>query len=248
MAVAYDAETTCNDASASALSWTHTPSGTPTDVIVGTGSFDFPAAFPTSVTYGGTGMTRVDGQVAGGDFVQSSTYVLGSPASGAQTVTVNRGGTPFNIDAGAITVTGGAGTGASASNSGTGTGTDASSGAVTSASNDLVIDTVLYGDTAAQTVPGGQTASWNASNGVRTTASYAAGASPNVTMTRTHGASVRWVSSAVNIPAASAGTRPVKMAGVWGGFAGESGGFAGGDTSEIFASATRSTRSSRLVR
>lgn len=69
-------------------SWTHTPVGTPTAVIVGVIYYNTPATDNvTGVTYGGTAMSLVSGVTT--NAVRVELWALANPSSGAQTATVN---------------------------------------------------------------------------------------------------------------------------------------------------------------
>lgn len=144
-AVVFDAASTAGQESGtSAKSWTHTPVGTPTKVLVFFNYYSDPATDqPTSVTYGGTSMTLVDSTSASGDFV----YALANPAAGAQTVVINLDN-PVNINAFALTFTGGStvtAVRAGSANKATGTGT-AASVTVTSQTDDLVVAFIVSED------------------------------------------------------------------------------------------------------
>lgn len=74
---------------ASPMSWTHTPAGTPRGVVVLIVTNDTTDTV-TSVTYGGVAMTRVRWQNVGGENGSAYGYFLGAGVpTGAQTVTVN---------------------------------------------------------------------------------------------------------------------------------------------------------------
>lgn len=107
MAIAHDAVSN-SGLGTTALGWTHTPTGTPRGVVVlvvqDVGSGDE----VTSVTYGGTAMTRVAylASVLGGEDGAVYAYFLGaSVPTGSQAVAVNVDATGSNKGAAAFTVT-----------------------------------------------------------------------------------------------------------------------------------------------
>jgi hypothetical protein len=142
VAVAFDAVSSASVANnaGTALTWTHTPSGTPTAVAVAVQRY--PNTFGATVTYGGVAMTLAasDGSLAG--VINTEIWGLANPPSGAQTVSVGTGITGDYMEAGAITVTG-SDTTTCFSNSISANGTSAApSVSVTSASGELVVDIV----------------------------------------------------------------------------------------------------------
>ena len=97
-AVAHDAASeshtgTTGNASAASFTWTHTPVGTPRGVLVFVYTISATDTV-TSVTYGGTAMTRITGGAAvdtAGEPGRVDTFFLGaSIPTGAQSVVVNR--------------------------------------------------------------------------------------------------------------------------------------------------------------
>lgn len=93
MAIAYDAESVSSE-DTSTLSWTHTPSGTPRAIIVMIAQTFTVTDEVSSVTYGGSGMTREalaskSSGEAGASYIYS---LLTSVPTGAQTVEVNVSG------------------------------------------------------------------------------------------------------------------------------------------------------------
>lgn len=108
MAVAFDAFSDVAAATTTPLSWTHTPSGTPAGAIVLIIADATTLDRITSVTYGGTSMTRVGTFHSKGSSEYFTTYLyfLGaSVPSGAQTVLVHNNGATVSKRAGAITLT-----------------------------------------------------------------------------------------------------------------------------------------------
>jgi hypothetical protein len=103
MSAAFDAASSAStpDDSGSALSWTHTPAGTPTAVVVG-----IVTTTPTVValTYGGVAMTLIQ-SAAPGSAVRVEQWGLANPPAGPQTVaaTISANG---SISGMALTFTG----------------------------------------------------------------------------------------------------------------------------------------------
>lgn len=119
MAVAFDAvgpaggggKNTTNGTNSSPFTWTHTPVGTPTDVLIGVSTGGGSANTVTGVTYGGVTCSLVGSwvesgltQAAGGQAL----YWCSAPPAGAQTVSVSYTGT-FTMIGGSISFTGGGG-------------------------------------------------------------------------------------------------------------------------------------------
>jgi hypothetical protein len=193
--VALDAISALQSASSvPSLSWTHTPTGTPTAVAVVLNNFGSggPGQGATSVTYGGVSMTRaqtVDNSVSS----TTDVWGLANPPSGAQTVIVNLPTGSFPLAA-SITVTGSDTTTCfSNSNSANGSSTTPSV-TVNSQVGDLVVDFVgSFTGAGGSTAGGSQTLRWSGTlGGDFAMGSTLAGASPNVTMTWTFPSSVAW--------------------------------------------------------
>jgi hypothetical protein len=113
MAVAHSAASeshtgTTGSTNQTSFSWTHTQTGTPQGVLVFVHTISATDTV-TSVTYGGTGLTRVDGGAAidsAGEPGRTDLFFLGSGlASGNQTITVNRTNNATVMYAAAATVT-----------------------------------------------------------------------------------------------------------------------------------------------
>lgn len=230
MAVAYDSTSTATSAGAVSLSWTHTPSGTPSSVGVGVGFYNNGSASDsiTGITYGGSAMAlEIHVNLAGGNRPHASIWRLGSPASGAQTVSITCNATT-RMTGGVVAVTG-SDVSTIFSNHVTTTGTIGNiSETCTSATGELVMDAIGTVTTGSVTVGSGQTQRWqNLSNSVLGAGSTEPGAA-TVAMDWTVSGNMEYAGVAASFQAAAAGgTRPVKMAGEWGGYAGMNGGFAG---------------------
>ncbi len=114
MAVAHDAVSeshtgTTGDKSHASFTWNHIPVGTPRGILVFVFCDDANADNTTSVTYGGTTMTRVSGSLAADTTTEPGTvvaYFLGSSVpTGTQAVVVNRTNNANEMYAVAISVT-----------------------------------------------------------------------------------------------------------------------------------------------
>lgn len=102
--VEFDEVSTASQVSGTSLSWTHTPSGTPTKVFACIAHYDTSDTI-SSVTYGGNAMTLV-GSRSATDNAVASIYALASPPSGAQTIEVTMGSSAL-VNARGISFTGG---------------------------------------------------------------------------------------------------------------------------------------------
>lgn len=187
MSVAFDAvgpnSSGAHAMSVSSVSWTHTPSGTPTAVAVGATNNSGKTA---TSTYGGTSTS------GGGTANQGSSIAvlkgLANPASGAQTVAVTFSASVTDGYCGSITVTGSDTTTCfshvSAGNAGTGGSSSITDAACTSAVGELVVDLCINWSNTHDTFTAGsgQTQRWaNQDGSVAGTQSTAPGAS-SVTM------------------------------------------------------------------
>lgn len=123
MAIAFDASSEGNYAAGS-FTWTHTPVGTPKGVFVGVVLFGDNTDNITSVTYGGTTMTRSNTVVSGTTFRTWGYFLGASIPTGAQSVVVNLTGAPGgNMWGSAVSVTAGAGKNTQLAGTGSGTST-----------------------------------------------------------------------------------------------------------------------------
>lgn len=107
MAIAHDAVSTSTSSTA-ALSFTHTPTGTPRGVVVLVGQGDSGVDLVTGVTYGGVAMTRAGAPalLTSGEVGAAFIYFLGSGIpTGAQTVAVSIGAGVFTRQAVCCTMT-----------------------------------------------------------------------------------------------------------------------------------------------
>jgi hypothetical protein len=173
------------------LSWTHTPVGTPSGVVVGICTYQGALTDPTSVTYGGDAMTLEESIDTG--TTRTLLYSRANPASGAQTVTINYALSDAFPVAGAITVTGGSTTDVlrvlPTPTSGT---SDTPLITVTSDTNELVVDVVASEGSPMLSVPGDQTQHVERQlGGINMSMSTKDGAT-SVNMTGTITSSVAW--------------------------------------------------------
>jgi len=203
MSVAFDAVSTANAASVTSLSWTHTPTGTPS--AIGIGCYGYAAAI-SSGTYGGTSVgTPVESIAGGPDY--AGLCGLANPASGAQTVVLNFAGSCYP-DAGAITVTGSDTTTCFSNHASAAANSANQTVTVTSATGELVMDAGGQDlDSGAPTAAGGQTQRWSVVLlGERSVGSTAAGAA-SVAMAWTWPGAANWATTAGSFKAAGSGTQ-----------------------------------------
>jgi MSHA biogenesis protein MshQ len=204
--------TAVSSASVSSLTWNHTVgSGSNGILIVGI-SFRDGNVSVTSVTYGGTALTRIGAQNSGGNQNRTEMWYLLAPASGTASVHISMSASKAvvatSISFFGVSQTTPLGTAAFASSGGSTT----ASVTVTSASGQVVIDTVTAnGDARSLTAGASQTQQWNsysgsgdASNARGAGSTQTAGAT-TTTMSWTLGASKPWSIGAVPLlPAPSA--------------------------------------------
>ena len=208
MAVAFDAvssafQTACPTPPCNTtVSWTHTPVGTPSLVVVALSIGKDVGV--TTATYGGTALTLIREDVGiqdGNTFL----YRLISPPTGAQTVSLTID-SDEDIEGAAVTVTG-SDTTTPISNSAGASGVDPTdpSVTVTSAAGELVIDVIGGKIAFVFTAGADQTKRWE-ENQVGAGSTEAGAASVTMSWTVTTGVGDGWVISAVSIkPAAAAG-------------------------------------------
>jgi hypothetical protein len=213
MAVAFDAQTEAHTDGGAYPSFTHTPVGTPTAILVtihqylrGGINCDI-----TSVTYNGVALTmeaRASFGTSEGD-PRSEVWSLPNPASGAQTVATNVGtSTTSYFQVYATTFTGSDTTTACTSaNGATGTSTTPSV-TISSQSGDLVIDAMTQASAGATiTVGAGQTQKYNVSailGTMRDCGSTEGGAS-SVVMDWSSSANVKWANAGASVKTAGGG-------------------------------------------
>lgn len=156
MAATFDAATDVVAGAGTAISTTHTASGTDPAVFVGGGAVDATPDLVSSGSYGGVAMTeRWDAVFA--TYYTHFGLTLVNPATGAQTVTVNFAGSNGNstmaiVSANSVDQTTPFGTPATATGNST-----SPSVSVPSAVDDLVVDNLVYVGTGTATHGAGQT-------------------------------------------------------------------------------------------
>lgn len=160
--VSFDATNSADGYSVTSISWTHTPVGTPSGVVVCGNSY---AAAISSSTYGGTSCGLEGAATGVGVVFKSATYSLGSPGTGAKTVVVNFGASTGYGSGAATTVVGG-----DTSDVMDGVQTLADNGSfaqtsasltITSSTGDLALVTLSYYTTGTPpTIGAGQTSRW----------------------------------------------------------------------------------------
>jgi hypothetical protein len=212
MAVAHDAKSNSQGSGVTSVSFTHTPTGTPTAVAITALSY-YGASATASCTYGGTTATTAFSQIfeittnCGG-----TTFGLANPPSGAKTVVVN-----FTVSAYPIvivqTVTGSdTGTCFDTSNSlstgSGGAGTSASMTVTGGAAADLVhmvAFTALSGASVLTNTTTGSTNLYaNITNGGDTVTGDYVGGAASVTVSYTGNVSTAWILVGASFKAAAA--------------------------------------------
>lgn len=202
MAIAFDAVSNLNGAPSSSLSWSHTCTGADRILIVGIAQRNGRSV--TAITYNGVAMTLIG--TSGDTFTTISMYYLLAPATGANTISITFSSSDSDNNGMAVSYTGvhqttPLGTFVSASNPGSGSTTP--SVTASSASGELVVDTVSVQSSATQsiTVGSGQTQRNNVIGGATSSEvvggmSEEAGAA-SVVMSWTAASSARWNIGAV---------------------------------------------------
>lgn len=203
--VVFDAVSSAQHASTSALTWTHTPVGTPTLAVVGVALGNDSAVVVTTVTYGGTLMTLIRNDVdVTGIRAKTWLYRLVSPPTGAQTVRVNLS-ISNRVVAGAITVRGSDTTTPISNHNGTRGNSASPSVSVTSAVGELVVDAVALDEGGSWTAGAGQTERWDRQQFPVSGAGSTEPGAASVTMSWTNSVSNEWAISAASIKAAGGG-------------------------------------------
>ena len=214
MAATFDAATDGVAAAATAITVTHTATGTDRAAFAAGGCVDAAPQLVSSGTYAGSAMTeRWDAVFA--TFYSHFALTIVAPTTGAQSVTVNFAGTNDNASLAVVTATSvdqttPFGTAATA----TGNSTTPSVN-VSAATDDLVVDNVIYVGTGTATHGTGQTertANTNVAGEFGHYTSTEAGAA-TVTMSHTI-ASANWAIGGIAFKAAAAGASTfIKMVG-----------------------------------
>jgi len=163
MAAAFDQVDALNLGSVTSASWTHTPVGTPTLVIVSLMSAATGAV--TTATYGGQNLTEATGSPAGGGSVPTvHMWYLASPPAGAQTVSLIWTTATRAVRC-SMTYTGTTGTHVGTVVSTTGTNIASISVDVTSSASGMVMDAAAIHNDASITVGADQTQRHNVNYG-----------------------------------------------------------------------------------
>ena len=204
MAVAFDAASSGSVGSSASLTFAHTCTGTNLALIVDVTYYHTAARSVSGVTYAGVAMTSIGGITRTGFNMRTEQWKLSAPANGANNVVITMDGTTSEIQAGAISATGAHQTTASL------TGTQATaqgnsttpSVAVTSATNEMVVDSVVADGPGSFTAGTGQTSRWSLPTGIGGAGSTEAGAA-SVTMSWTI-TSGEWAICGVSIKEAAA--------------------------------------------
>jgi len=195
-AIALDSVSTASGSTVSTLTWSHTVgSGSNRVLMVGTSLRDGNKTV-TTVTYGGTPLTRRGFQNGAGNANRVEIWSLIAPSSGTANVVVSLSGT-IDVVGGAISFSGvdqATPFGTFVSAQGTST---APSVTATSAAGEVVLDTLATdGDAASATVGAGQTEQWNLATGVAGGNVIGAGSTEpgasSVVMSWTLGVSKQW--------------------------------------------------------
>lgn len=229
--VAYDAiSATQSYVGVSSKSWTHTNSGT-TNLFAAISESSIqpnPGFVTPTATYAGSAMTTAIA-ATNASFVSVSTgeaklFGKTNPTTGAQTAALAWSGNTATGGAISLTYTGVDQT-APIGNTNTvsSSGSNNTTPAISSATGNMVVDTIVI-EVGASALSSSQTLRYSASN--RRGCQDAAGAA-SVSMGWSWTTSEQYVWVGGELLIASTATRPVKMAGESGGFAGTGGGFAG---------------------
>ena len=164
-ALAIDAVSSSACGACTSLSWSHTVSGSDTLLDVGTSGYDTTPDTITGVTYNAAPMTVVPSSSATNGGHTVAIYGLVAPATGTNTVVVSANGTMTDLGAGAVSFTGAHQTTPfGTANTATGSSTTPSVN-VSSAADEIVMDTVNIIHNGTLTVDGSQTQRWNAISG-----------------------------------------------------------------------------------
>jgi len=202
--ICFDAASTSTPASAASFTWSHTVgTGANRILIVGVSIRNSSSQTVTSVTYAGAPLTNI-GVQANGDVVRIEMWRLVNPPSGTANVVVTLSGQAKAV-CGATSWTGvhqttPLGTFVSATGS-----TNAPTVNASSATNEVVQDTVAAQGTVTATVGAGQTQRWNAGTSGQAAATNVRGAgstepgAATVTMSYSLSASASWAIGAVSL-------------------------------------------------
>lgn len=229
MAIALDAATDGGLVNpGTSLTFSHTTSGS--NRILFVAAFGPSTDILTGATYNGVSMTLIDKTAVGGDLYIYLWYLI-APATGANNVVISASGSA-QIQGGAISYTGAKQTGqpdaSNKSNTDT-TGTPTIS-VTTVADNSWAVLALRPSVGGTPTAGAGSTMRVAPTDGFAMADSNAAitpAGSYSMTINVTGSAGNAMVIASFAPDTGGGGSRPVRMAGPWGGYAGESGGFVG---------------------
>lgn len=211
-ALAIDAASSAGCGACTSLSWSHTVSGTNRLLVVGPSGYDTSDTV-TGVTYNSVAMTVVPSSSTSTGNHTVSQYGLIAPATGTNTVLVSVTGQMTDIGAGAVSFTDAHqttpfGTAATATGSST-----TPSVNVSSAADQIVMDTLNIIHNGTLTVDGSQTQRWQGIGGfgfIKYAGSTEAGAG-TTTMSWSNSTSQVWAIAAVPVkPVAVESNRPTR--------------------------------------
>ncbi len=198
-ALAVDAVSSSACTSCTSLTWSHTTSGSNRGLTVGGHYFDSDSAI-TGITYAAVGMTAVPSSFADNGDYSVEQYSLIAPATGANNVVISASATMTELNGGAISFTDANQT-TLVGTAGTATGTSTTpSVTVSSAADEIVVDSVTIAHSGTFSVGAGQTQRWNAISAGWT--KYAGSTEPGAAttpMSWNNSASQAWAISAVSV-------------------------------------------------
>ena len=201
-----DASNTCTNCST--LTWNH-PTGSQSNRILFVGVVTTNSSAPTSVTYNGTGLTKIT-SITINSAANNSFWYLVNPVAGTNSVQVN--GSSNIVGGGSSTyynVNQSTPMGTFATNTGSSTGPSVP---VTSNTSQLVVDNVVFQDGQTSVTPGsGQTQTYKPIilGDQFLTASYKTGLASSTTMSWTVGATTAW--GDIGVPLNGAPTTPTVL-------------------------------------
>lgn len=207
-ALAVDAVSSSACGACTSLSWSHTVSGSETVLVIGFSGYDTTPDVVTGVTYNGVAMTLIPSSSGTNGGHTVAFYGLIAPTTGTNTVVVSASGTMTDLGAGAVSFTGAHQTTPfGTANTATGSST-APSVNVSSAADEIVVDTLSIIHNGTLTVDGSQTQRWNAIGGfgfIKYGGSTETGAA-STPMSWSNSTSQDWAISAVPVkPSGAAG-------------------------------------------
>jgi hypothetical protein len=187
-------------AGVSSLSWSHTvASGSNRVLVVGVAAeySSSSSCQASSVTYGGTALTRIGQAVAGTSIYQcASLWYLVAPAVGTASVSVSFGAALDGATAGAVTLFGIKQAAPDASNTSFSNSGATSTSVTTAAANSTVVDVFGSGQPLGDLAPGsGQTGQWSQDAGGTATSS---GGSSTETVASAGSATLSWTQTGIN--------------------------------------------------